>query len=359
MNALTLFAQKQRFIIGLILTILVLGIAAPVVYGQQNNEGSLNLVVSPLTVPLEAKPGSVVSTTLKVKNGGTSNERVKISVLKFSAEGQDGTPKLEDVSDKDDFIKWVTFSEQSFTAEPNVWKDIKMTVSVPQTAAFGYYYAIVFSREGAEQSIQPQKANLLGAVATLALLDVQAPGAKRETKLTEFSMPKKVYEFLPADFTVAMENTGNVHVAPRGNIFISKGGKQVALLEVNLDKGYILPNSTRKFTTNWQDGSPVYRIKEVDGKAVLDKNGRQQKFLDWSNFNPSKVRFGKFTARVVMVHNDGVRDVPVEGTITFWVIPWRIIGAILLVLVVLLAGIYALFGKPIKSRVKKLLKKEK
>ena len=121
MNTFTQFAQKQRLIIGLLVAVLIVGITSPLVFAQQNNEGSLNLVVSPLTVPLEAKPGNVVSTNLKVKNGGTSNERVKISVLKFSAEGVDGTPKLEDVSDKDDFIKWVSLR---LPAESFSWSQV-------------------------------------------------------------------------------------------------------------------------------------------------------------------------------------------------------------------------------------------
>lgn len=343
----------RRIVLGAIASVMLVMMASPLLHAQGNPEGSFNLIVSPLPVSLETKPGSTVSTELKFRNAGNVTENVKISVMKFGAEGEDGTPKLLDAEPGDEFMKWVTFSQTRVEAEPNVWKTVKMDINPPSTAAFGYYYAIIFSRDKAEEQIQPQKANLLGAVASLVLLDVQAPGAKREATLTEFSMPKKMYEFLPADFTVRLKNTGNVHVAPRGNIFITQGGDNQALLEVNLDKGYILPDSARKFTTFWQDGNPVYKIKEAGGKAVLDKNGKQQRFLDWSNFNPSKIRFGKYNARLVMVYNDGTRDVPVEGTVSFWVIPWRILGVLLLVLLFVGAGLYATIIRPLKNRLKK------
>lgn len=337
----------------MVATVLAAALLIPRANAQENSDGSFNLVITPLPLVLEAKPGTRATTQVKINNGNTVNEKIRISVMKFGAEGEDGTPKLIDIEPGDEFAKWISFSEDKFVAEPNVWKTIQITVDVPQSAAFGYYYALVFSRDNAAQQVEPGKSNLLGAVASLLLLDVQAPGASREAKLVEFSTPKRVYEFLPTDFTVRMQNKGNVHVAPRGNIFISRSKDKISLLEVNPSKGFILPDTYRKFSTKWEDGSPVYKIKTADGKAVLGSNGKQKSFLDWSSFNPSKIRFGKYTAHLVMVYNDGNRDIPVEGKVSFWVIPWRIIGAALLVAVLLFAGLYTTFIRPLKDRIKK------
>lgn len=315
-----------------------------------NPTGAFNVVVSPITVNVEANQGGTTTTNIQMKNQGLATEHVKINILKFSAYGQDGTPKLLDVKPNDDSVNWITFSAPKFDAEPNVWKTVKVTISPPKSAAFGYYYAVVFSRDGAEKQIQQKKSNLLGAVASLVLLDVKAPGAVRQAKISEFSTHSKVFEFLPAEFTVRMHNSGNVHVAPRGNIFITKGGKQIALLEVNLAKGNILPNSSRKFTAEWQDGSPVYKIKTADNKVVKDKHGKPVKQLDWSNFNSSKLRFGKYDARLVMVYDDGKGDISTESKLSFWVIPWRIIGVSLVVLVFVIAGSWALIVRPLRRR---------
>ena len=336
----------------LVTAIFTLILLAPLTTAQNTSDGSFNLVVSPLPAAIEAKPGMTVTTDLKLKNAGSATEKIKIDLMKFGAEGEDGTPKLLDIEPADEFIKWVTFSENKFEAEPNVWKNIKMNIAVPADAAYGYYYAVVFSRDNVQP--QPQKANLLGAVASLVLLNVDAPGAKREAKLTEFSMPKKMYEFLPTEFTIRMQNSGNVHVAPRGNIFIYKGGDNQGMLEVNQNKGFILPDAFRKFDAKWEDGSPVYRIKTADGKVSLDKNGKQQSYLDWDSFKLSKLRMGKYTANITMVYNDGKYDVPVQGTVSFWVIPWRIIGVLLLIVILVLGGLYTLVVRPIRGRLKKV-----
>ena len=325
--------RKQNFLRGgtaLLLALLVSSFFGPLASAAtdtNNPDGAFNVVVSPSSVGLTVKPGSTTSSDIKVQNHGLSTEHIKVTVLKFGAKGQDGTPQLEQIAPGDDFVNWIHFSSTTFDAEPNVWVTIHTTISPPPTAAFGYYYAVIFSRANATQT-QAKQANLLGAVASLILLDVQSPGAVRQAKITQFSTPHKVQEFLPVSFTVQMHNTGNVHVASRGNIFISKGGKNLAILEVNLKKGYVLPNSYRKFTADWADGTPVYETKT---------NGTGQT-LNWDNFTLGKVRYGKYSAKLVMVYNDGKTDLSTEAYLSFWVIPWRLIALVLTIpIVVVLA----------------------
>lgn len=339
----------------LIVAVLVSGMITPLASAAapSNPDGAFNVVVSPPSIGLETRPGSPVSTDLRVQNQGLATEHIKVSVMTFSARGQDGTPQLLDLKAGDDFAKWAQFSTMRFDAEPNVWNTVKMTIAVPPSAAFGYYYAVIFSRDGADKQLQKKQANLLGAVASLVLLDVQAPGAVRRAKIAEFSTKQKAQEFLPANFTVRIQNTGNTHIAPRGNIVISKGGKNVALLEVNLKKGFILPKSYRKFTSDWSDGTPVYKVKTADGKTVLDKDGKPATSLDWDKFSVSKLRFGKYNAKLVVVYNDGQGDISTEATLSFWVIPWRIVGGILLISLLVLAGLWATVFRPIRSRFKK------
>jgi hypothetical protein len=336
-----------------VLVVTALPLTALAATPAATGDGSFNLIVSPLPIGLQAKPGESISRELQIKNAGLATEHVKVMVMKFGAADDNGTPKLEDPGPGDDFISWVSFSRDHFDAEPNVWTSITMTIKVPPTAAFSYDYAIVFSRDGAGNPAQPRQANLIGSVASLVLLDIQRPGAKSQAQLTGFSMTRKVYEFLPTDFTIRMKNTGNVHVAPRGNIFITRGGKNVGLLEVNQSKGFILPNTNRSFTASWQDGSPVYKLKTANGKVVLNKHDEQERSLAWDNFNPSKLRIGRYTAHLVMVYNDGTSDIPLEGTITFWVIPWRILAVVLLVVLLVLAGLYATVVKPVRNRIKR------
>lgn len=300
----------------------------------------LRLVTSPLPINLVTEPGKTITTELKVKNGGIQKETLKVDLMKFKAYEESGKPQLLEREAGDDFLTWVTFSEPTFTLDPDEWKTIKATFAVPETASFGYYYAFVFSRMADANQINSTQTALLGGTAVLVLLEARIPDAKREITVTEFSVDKKFYEFLPTTFIVKLKNTGNVHIAPRGNIFIEQGNmKDIALLEVNSEKGNILPDSSRIFATAWKDGFPVYTQKVQDGKTVLDEEGNPVLELTWDWDETSKLRFGKYTAKLLLIYDDGKRDVPIEGEVSFWVVPWRLLLVLLVVAIFFFIGI--------------------
>ena len=290
----------------------------------QTAEAGLRLITSPLPISLITEPGKTVTTELKVKNGGTEKEALKIDLMKFKAYEESGKPQLLEREPGDDFLNWVTFSESTFTLAPDEWKTITATFAVPETASFGYYYALVFSRAQDAKADQNQTA-VVGGTAVLVLLEARVPDAKRGVTVTEFSVKKKFYEFLPATFNIKLKNTGSVHIAPRGNIFIDQGDTHdIAILEVNSEKGNILPDSSRVFEGLWNDGFPLYTAKIQDGKTVFDEEGNPEYQLKWDWNDASKLRFGKYQAKLLLIYDDGKRDIPIEGEVSFWVIPWRL-----------------------------------
>lgn len=326
-----------------IFSFLMLAFDSPNVSAQ---DGALRIVTSPLPISLTAIPGTTVTTELKVKNAGTEAENLKIDILKFDAYEDTGKPALHDLEPTDEFAKWVTFSEPNFTVLPEEWKTITATFNVPKEASFGYYYAFVFTRVKDGEDLAPQETAVVGGTATLVLLEARVPDARREIVVTEFKTDKTVYEFLPVRFTVSLKNSGNVHVAPRGNIFLSQeDNKDIALLELNPGKGSILPDSTRIFETDWSDGFPVYEEAIENGQVVLDELGSQTYRLAWNFENASQLRFGKYTAKMLLVYDDGIRDVPIEGSVSFWVVPWRLLAAALFVGVFFFLGMKSTLGK--------------
>ncbi|MBP9728092.1 MAG: hypothetical protein KBD27_01810 [Candidatus Moranbacteria bacterium] len=311
---------------------------------QAQTEGSLNLITSPLPISLSTEPGTSVATELKIKNGGLQDEELKITIMKFRAYEASGKPQLLEREDGDTFFDWVRFSEPTFTLAPNEWKTVTATFDIPKEASFGYYYAFVFSRSGEEKPLEEKQTAIVGGTAVLVLLEARIPDAKRQVEVTEFALEQAFYEFLPATFTVKLKNTGNVHIAPRGNIFIDQGDtRDIAILEINQEKGNILPNSSRIFDTAWSDGFPLYENKVVDGKVVLDESGQAEKKLTWDWNNASKLRFGKYTAKMLLIYDDGQRDIPIEGEVSFWVMPWRLILGALVILTLVFMGIRSTF----------------
>jgi hypothetical protein len=203
-----------------------------------------------------------------------------------------------------------------------------MTIQPPATAAFGYYFAVEYTRANPVQPSAGQAATN-GAVATFVLLDVDNAGAQRQASIVSFTTAHRFYDFLPATFAVKLHAGGNIQVAPSGNIFIQQGSKTLATLDVNQTGGNILSNSGRIFTTQWNDGFPHY----------VTKTGQTKQQLVWNWSQLSKLRFGHYTANLVMVYNNGQRDVPLQATLSFWVIPWELVLAVAVVGGLLIIGL--------------------
>lgn len=325
------------------LAVLTAGWAQPLLAAAPLPSEGLSLTTSPLPISLIALPGTTVTTQLRVRNSGTQTETLQVGLMKFQAYGEEGKPILLDRGPADSYFDWVHFSQTQFTAEPGVWKTITMTIDVPKSAAFGYYYAVTFSRAN-QTGIKAgtRGTSIHGAAATLVLLEARVPGAKRQIDVLSFTPDHHWYEFLPVGFSLRLHNAGNVHAAPIGSIFISKGGGQtITAIDINKEGGNILPASNRVFTAQWTDGFPVYTNKTTNGAAVLDKKGNNVRQLNWDFTKIGKLRMGKYTATVFMVYDNGQRDIPVQATTTFWVIPWRLLGGLVLVLVLVGAGLWS------------------
>lgn len=345
---------KTKILTLLVLSFLIMtpGLLKPTTATAAIPNQGINLQISPLPILLSTEPGHSVSTDLQVRNAGTETEKLKVTLRKFKASNNDGTVTIDDRSTTDSYFDWVSFSSPLFDAPPGEWKTIKMNITPPKDAAFGYYYAVQFSR-AAPPVVQPGQNAVEGAVAVFVLLDVKQQGAKRVGEVVEFSTSKRIYEFLPATFTVKLKNSGNTHLAAVGNIFISNGlAKLDQPIQINGAHGSILPGSIRIFKADWDSGFPVYINKTVDGQPVLDKNQQNIRTLKWDFNQVSKLRFGKYTARLVMVYDDGQRDVPIEAVVNFWVVPWRIIGGVLLGLLFIGIGMVTI-GRKLWRRLKR------
>ncbi len=231
----------------------------------------INLQISPLPIELNAAPGKTTTTDLRVRNVGSQTERLQVRLVKVT-EDDNGAVHLTEPASTDEFVNWVSFSRKQFDAPTNDWQTITMTVNLPKDAAFGYYFAVEYLR-AAEEAPQAGKEVARGAVATFILLNAEAPGAKREAEITSFTADRHAYEFLPASFSAKIRSTGNVHVAPHGNIFISQNGKQVDVVSINDAQGNVLPNSSRFFNADWSAGFPHYETKMTCDSPVVDKNG--------------------------------------------------------------------------------------
>ena len=322
----------------------------PAVFARESIESTsssafiapLNITLSPVSLSLSAKPGETTTQELKVRNNGTLTEEILPSLGTFKAQGKDGKPLLMDVRGDESFLSWLTFDQSVYTIQPGEWKTIKVTFAPPADAGLSYYYTIIFSRKAQSKVSATTLLNVSPAMLVLALVD--NPQAKRELVLLDFAPKHRVVEYLPAEFKILAKNTGNVHAAPTGTVFIQGYEKKdLAVLQINAEGGYILPQTEREFVLSWKDGFPAYQAKEKDGAEVRKEDGSPDHELRWDLSKADRFRVGRYVAKLIFVYDDGQRDVPLEEEVTFWVVPWRLLLATTVVISLCVFSVVTLF----------------
>jgi hypothetical protein len=292
----------------------------------------INLTLSPVFLNLTTDPGKDVTGQFRVTNNNNFTESVQIDINKFVSSPDATNPVIQETTDADIFTQWVRFSEDQFELDPNQTKTVRFTISPPDEAALGYYYAFVINRMRSDDS-SGQGAAITGAPALPVLLYVKSPNAKMELQVADFKTDKVFYEYLPTEFIVTVKNSGNVHVAPAGNIFIdSMFDKEIAVLSANKGRGNVLPQSEREYRVSWDDAM-ILRVPKVENGQRVEKDGKPVYTTEYNLDKPlSTFRFGKYTANLLLVYDAGDRDVPIEAQVSFWVIPVRLILTVLAVL---------------------------
>jgi hypothetical protein len=156
-----------------------------------------------------------------------------------------------------------------------------------------------------DESNETARSPIIARVGSLIFLTVRGETI-REGEVTDVSTvdDKLWYESGPIDIGILFENTGSVHLNPYGEISITNMfGEQVGFVE--LEPWFVLPKSLRLREITWD-----------------------REFL-----------LGRYTATVLV--NRGYDDVVDERVITFWVLPWKIVGGVFLILFIVIFTIRA------------------
>lgn len=333
----------------IIFVFFVYNLTPAIVFAQEN---SLNLTISPSFFEYTISSARVIKDKLRLRNNSSSPVNLKISINQLSVD-ENGDLDINS-SNRDNSDSWIKIQNQIINALPREWTDIPFTVEVPEHAAHGYYLAISIS--GEQVNNMGNAIDLTGMAVAPILINVKKENSKSEAQLIEFKSFNFINEYLPVEFSAKIKNTGNLHIRPRGNIFISgQGNKDLAIIEVNENAGAILPGANRVFENLWIDGFIVNEIAKEDGEIIIDKNGKTERRLriNWDKL--THFRFGPYTANIFLVFDDGTKDITLEGSTTFWVIPYTLI-----IIVITLSVVFGLFIKlALKRHDRKVIEKYK
>jgi hypothetical protein len=327
---------KKLLLLPFFLILLVLSFAAVRSFAQ--TPVNYDVTISPILFDLSANPGDTVSNKIRFRNNTSTPLPIKLGVEKITAD-LNGNIALK--ADKNDTtLSWISFQNPTFVAQPLEWTDIPFTITIPKDAAYGYYWTITFAQDKTSP-LSRSGVSLTGAAGLPILLDVQKAGAKIQGNLKSFVSDSGFYEYPPVKFSVNFVNTGNVHIRPKGSIFIKDWlGRQLTVLDVNAEQGAVLPNSERSFQSVWDDGFITVEPKLQYGQPQLDKNGKPETQLKINWGKILDLRIGRYTATTLLVLSTPQRDIPYQAQTSFWIFPWKVVLIVLAVVIFAGLGFY-------------------
>src|ERR1700721_201279 len=77
-------------------------------------------------------------------NNSPSPVPINMELMAFGPLGTSGEAAISNFTSGNPDAGFVTFSPDSFSAQPKVWSKVKVTIKLPASASLGYYYAIIF-----------------------------------------------------------------------------------------------------------------------------------------------------------------------------------------------------------------------
>jgi len=296
---------------------------------------AIGIKISPTKTEEMVNPGDVLNEKIKVTNESNSAKTFFVYLRDFKAAGETGIANLiAPGSEPGPYLSsWINITDQGLELAPSEEKTIDFTINVPKNAGpGGYYGAVVFGTEppkinvtgeerGAAMSIAQQAASLILLRVSGDIIEV--------ADIREFTTDKRIYS-LPFEikFLTRIENTGNVHVKPRGEIFIKNMlGQEVTKIYFNDVGANVLPGTIRRFEDSWP------------GTRGL---GKYQAALILS-FGTSAEQGGQ-----------GKQTLYLENT--FWILPWKIIIPTVLALTLLIILISLLLKFYKNKAVKKAMR---
>jgi len=257
--------------------------------------------LSPLTFEISANPGETITNYVTVYNNDGYKTSYFMSAEDFAPVGEEGNVVIEEdapaaISAK----KWLTFEPNTVEMSPGESKDIKFTLNVPLDAEPGGKYTSILVSTAPNTDDGGGAVAIASKVASLLLIRVAGPVSEKIT-VQSFEAPP-MNEYGPIAFALRLKNEGTVHLKPVGFVFV-KNWLGNEIVKLPLPQQRVIPSTTRLVNIVW----------------------------------PDRWLLGKYTANFAGIY--GIANEPLAASVTFWVIPWRILGTALLgiLIIVLIA----------------------
>lgn len=275
-------------------------VGAPGTTYAQTPSSSSAMAVSPPIFELSANPGQTLQHEIRVDNLTDQPLHLTVDRRDFTAQGEEGQVNLKEPEQNATYslASWITTTPEEATLAPKASQVFTFSIAVPGNAEPGGHFGSIIFKTDAKRLDSGSGAAVAQEVGALLLVKV-AGAISEKAEIASFGPTRQVWEGRPINFVTRIANKGNVFFKPRGTITITNEfGHEVAKLQ--LDERNVLPDSVRRLTNDWNPG----------------------------------LTMGHYTATLAVTY--GSNNQVITSTAQFYIIPYRLIGMVLLALAILI-----------------------
>ena len=309
---LKFFVKMKLFTI--LAALFVLFFVAGSCYATESNK--ITLTITPPLIKNNINPGQTWQSYIKLINNNAEEIKAYAQVADFKSANETGgiefLPKAEEgASSQFRLSQWLVIEKGPFVIAPFQSIEIPFTISVPEGAEpGGHNAAILVGTNPPEGQTTGTVIKVSSLIASLLLIDV-AGDTTEKADIREFSPSKNFYTDKNINFTVRIENKGNIHVLPQGQIKITDfWGKEKGLIPMNQNTsfGNVLPGAIRKWSFDWQAGDSLMDMGKYRADLVINYGTKavetlEQKTYFWVIYvKPLAILGGSITGFILFVY---------------------------------------------------------
>lgn len=252
---------------------------------------------SPLIFDEKAKQRDILKESIGVMNNSTERS-INLYAFVNNVDPSAGVEGFQNASDADmgkSLANWIEISRGAIDLMPGEKREIPLLIQVNLRAGAGIYHAfITFSEGGTRDEAERKMKEGVSVAVNVEILD----DVREALELKSFVSSSNFVTGEKASFKYDIQNIGNRPLAPKGQVRIfNRSGEEVATLDVNQQGTMLDPNISGQMASAWDAGS----------------------------------RFGRYKAMLDVEYGDKTRGT-LQDTVFFWLIPWKEMLAVFLVL---------------------------
>jgi len=298
--------MSKRKYFSILLATMFIGVSPLLALAQER----MSITLTPPLFRLSLSPGESWPSSVKLVNVNDYDLTVYAITMDFTDKGGKGTPEFfppsEDPNSPHSLGSWITVPTGPVIVPRGTTKDIPFSVHVPEGAEPGGHYGAIQVGTVPREERGASGVSVGSQVASLFFIRV-AGAVTEAAAIRDFFSTSKYVGSADQNFVLSVENTGNVHIQPQGEILIKNmWGKVRGSVAINKETnfGNVLPNSSRTFEFLWDGEENLFDI-------------------------------GLYTAEVTVAYGEDARQSLYRKT-SFWIIPWKPVVTLLGGLLVLI-----------------------